>query len=143
MSTIHYSASELSLFVAIIIRNEARPGHDLLRIALMGEAELPALRAWWQKRGLDVALAGYAKANAAAHAALYGELTEAVVFSDADLLRAARAAIGLREESLDPQIRAASLLRYNLDDQETAAALGFCLEVMTAANRLLLDRCRL
>lgn len=139
MSTIHYSVSELTLFVALIIRNEARPGYDLLRICLMGADELPALRAWWQKRGLDVAMSGYVKANAAAHAALYGEQTEAVTFGDADLLNAAKAAVGLRKVNLDHQIETATLLRYNLDDEETLESLRFCLAVEEAALRILIE----
>lgn len=140
MSTIHYGTSELTLFVALIIRAEARPGHDLLQACLQGQAGLAELVSWWSRRGLDEAFAGFAKANAAAYTTRYRETCEVQTFSDDDLLAAARTATGVRRANLDRQMEHASLLRYNLDDEETQPAVTFCLEVMTAVNRLLLDR---
>lgn len=141
MSTIHYGAHGLIPFLALIVRGQVAAGLSL-RTAVYAQ-DATELRRWFEGSGTDKLVTAYQRANARAYNVRYAHLIAAgepkariSPITDANLLTMAGMVLAQTTDWRSIS-RTASLLRYNLDDCTTMAALHFCSDVSDAAVQYL------
>lgn len=141
MSTIHYGPHGLIPFLALIVHGHVAAGLSL-RTAVYAQ-DASDLRRWFAGSGTEKLTTAYQRANARAYNVRYAHLIAAgepkarvYPITDANLLTVAKMVL---DSATDWRAicRSACLLRYNLDDCATMAAIQFCSDVSDAAIQYL------